>query len=179
MIKGEATLLTQEQATAVKKAHFLRINEEQGEKAKKAGDEFLESNKKNGDVKVTGSGLQYIVLRQGTGAKPTAEDKVSVNYRGTLVDGTEFDNSYARGQPAEFPVGGVIPGWTEALQLMNVGAKYKLFVPSALAYGERRMGAKIPPNSTLIFEVELLNILKDSTAAGKPDPLKGLRKRGE
>jgi len=177
-MKGGATLLTAEQVAEVKKTSFLRINEEQGEKAKKAGEEFLEQNKKNKDVVVTKSGLQYTVLKQGTGPKAVLSDKVSVNYKGTLVDGKEFDNSYTRGEPVEFPLGGVIPGWTEALQLMNVGSQYKLFIPSELAYGDRRMGPKIPPNSTLIFEVELLKIVKDSTSSsGAADPLKGLRKK--
>ncbi len=177
-MKGGATLLTAEQVAEVKKTSFLRINEEQGEKAKKAGSEFLEQNKKNKDVVVTKSGLQYTVLKQGTGPKAVLSDKVSVNYKGTLVDGKEFDNSYTRGEPVEFPLGGVIPGWTEALQLMNVGSQYKLFIPSELAYGDRRMGPKIPPNSTLIFEVELLKIVKDSTSSSNPaDPLKGLRKQ--
>lgn len=131
---------------------------------------------------VTNSGLQYIVVKQGTGPKPSATDKVSVHYKGTLINGEEFDNSYSRGEPVEFPVGGVIPGWTEALQLMNEGSKYKLFIPSELAYGERRMGPKIAPNSVLLFDVELLKVYKDSTsseAAPKADPLKGVRKQGK
>lgn len=175
IMKGKTPLLTEEQAKEIKTANFKRINEEQGAKAEKEGEEFLEKNAKKPGVTETPSGLQYIVVKAGTGARPTREDKAKVNYIGTLVDGTEFDNSYKRGEPVEFPVAGVIPGWTEALQLMNVGGKYKLFVPADLAYGERRMGQKIPPNSTLIFEVELLDVIKDSSPAAKPDPLKGLR----
>jgi len=104
------------------------------------------------------SGLQYKVLKEGTGPKPSATDSVACNYRGTLINGTEFDSSYKRGQPATFAVNGVIKGWTEALQLMPVGSKWQLFIPADLAYGERGAGADIGPNSTLIFEVELLSI---------------------
>ena len=112
------------------------------------------------------SGLQYKIIKQGDGPKPTATDTVETNYRGTLINGTEFDSSYKRGQPATFPVSGVIPGWTEALQLMKVGSKYQLFVPSNLAYGERAVGPDIGANSTLIFEVELL----DAKPAPTPGP---------
>lgn len=122
------------------------------------GTKFLEENKSKEGVKVTESGLQYIVEKEGTGASPKATDTVSVHYRGTLLDGTEFDSSYRRGEPATFAVNGVIAGWTEALQLMKVGSKYKLFIPAELAYGERGAGGDIPPNATLIFEVELLGI---------------------
>lgn len=106
------------------------------------------------------SGLQYKILQPGTGAKPTAADTVVCNYRGTLIDGTEFDSSYKRGEPASFPVGGVIKGWTEALQLMPTGSKWQLFIPSELAYGERGAGSDIGPNATLIFEVEMISIKK-------------------
>ena len=109
-------------------------------------------------MKTTASGLQYKVEKEGKGAQPTANDTVTVNYRGTLINGTEFDSSYKRGQPATFPVSGVIKGWTEALQLMKVGSKYQLFIPSSLAYGERGAGRDIEPNSTLIFDVELLDV---------------------
>jgi FKBP-type peptidyl-prolyl cis-trans isomerase FklB len=125
---------------------------------KKAGEAFLASNAKKPGVKVTGSGLQYQVLEEGKGASPSATDTVVVNYRGTLLDGTEFDSSYKRGQPATFPVNGVIPGWQEALQMMKPGAKWKIFVPANLAYGERGAGATIGPNATLTFEVELLEV---------------------
>ncbi len=120
--------------------------------------QYLEENKKAPGVKVTASGLQYKVLKQGTGATPKASDTVSTHYRGTLIDGTEFDSSYARRQPATFPVGGVIPGWTEALKMMKVGDKWQLVIPSELAYGPRGAGDVIGPNSTLIFEIELLGI---------------------
>ena len=123
-----------------------------------AGAEYLAKNAVKEGVQVTDSGLQFEVVSLGAGEKPTAKSTVSVHYHGTLVDGTVFDSSVERGQPAEFPVGGVIAGWTEALQLMPVGSKYKLTIPSDLAYGERGAGAAIGPHSTLVFEVELLAI---------------------
>jgi len=126
----------------------------------KEGAAFLESNKKNPNVKVTASGLQYEVLKAGSGKKPKATSTVSVHYRGTLIDGTEFDSSYKRGQPAEFPVNGVIPGWTEALQMMGVGSKWRIVLPGNIAYGERGAGGQIGPNAVLVFEVELLKIVK-------------------
>src|SRR5262245_49714437 len=145
---------------------------QQGEKNKTEGAKFLEDNKKKTGIKTTASGLQYKVEKEGTGATPKATDMVTVNYRGTLIDGTEFDSSYKRGQPATFPVNGVIKGWTEALQLMKQGAKYQLFIPASLAYGERAMGPDIGPNSTLIFEVELQDVKPPPTpapqAAGAP-----------
>jgi FKBP-type peptidyl-prolyl cis-trans isomerase FklB len=133
------------------------------------GEKFLTENKKKEGVKTTASGLQYKVIKEGTGAQAKATDTVSVNYRGTLIDGTEFDSSYKRGQPAVFPVNWVIKGWTEALQLMKVGSKYQLFIPANLAYGERAVGPDIAPNSTLIFEVELLEA-KPPPAAASPTP---------
>jgi FKBP-type peptidyl-prolyl cis-trans isomerase FklB len=129
-------------------------------KNKKAGKEFLEQNKKKDGVVELPDGLQYKVLKKGTGASPKATDKVKVNYTGTLINGKEFDSSYKRGQPAEFPLNNVIPGWTEALQMMKVGGKWKLFIPSDLAYGDQGRGSVIPPGATLIFEVELLDIVK-------------------
>lgn len=129
---------------------------------KKVGEDFLAANKTKDGVVTLPSGLQYKILTEGTGPKPTATDQVVCNYRGSLIDGTEFDNSYKRGQPATFPVDKVIKGWTEALQLMPVGSKWQLFIPSNLAYGERGAGQRgadvIPPNSALIFEVELVSI---------------------
>jgi FKBP-type peptidyl-prolyl cis-trans isomerase FklB len=127
---------------------------------KKKGEAFLVENKKQKGVVTLPSGLQYKILKDAKGAKPKATDTVSTHYRGTLIDGTEFDSSIKRGQPAEFPVNQVIPGWTEALQLMPVGSKWQLFIPSDLAYGPQGAGNTIGPNSTLIFEVELLDIKK-------------------
>lgn len=125
---------------------------------KKQGEAFLSANKKKEGVKSLASGVQYKVLKEGTGKMPTASDTVSVNYRGTLLDGTEFDSSYKRGAPATFQVRGVIPGWTEALQLMKTGSKWQLFIPADRAYKETGAGGVIPPNATLIFEVELISI---------------------
>ena len=130
----------------------------EGEKNLKAGEAFLAENGKKEGVVTLPSGLQYKVIAAGAGKKPTAKDTVSVHYRGTLIDGKEFDSSIGRGEPATFPVSGVIPGWTEALQLMQEGAKWQVFVPAKLAYGERGAGPMIGPNSTLIFDVELIKI---------------------
>lgn len=139
----------------------------QGEKNIEEGKKFLEENKAKPTVKSTASGLQYEVVTEGTGKQPKKEDTVTVNYRGTLVNGTEFDSSYKRGEPAKFPVDRVIPGWTEALQLMKEGSKYKLFIPSDLAYGDRGAPPKIAPNSVLVFEVELIKV---EDAAANPPP---------
>jgi FKBP-type peptidyl-prolyl cis-trans isomerase len=139
------------------------------QKNKTEGEKFLADNKKKDGVKTTESGLQYKVLKEGNGPQPQGSDVVTVNYRGTLIDGTEFDSSYKRGQPATFPLTGVIKGWTEGLQLMKVGSKYQLVVPANLAYGERQMGPDIGPDSTLIFEVELLDV-KPAAAAASPSP---------
>lgn len=128
------------------------------EKNKKEGDEFLADNKGKEGVKTLPSGLQYKVLKEGEGAVPKATDLVETHYKGTLIDGTEFDSSYGRNAPAVFPVNGVIKGWTEALQLMKVGSKWQLFVPADLAYGAQGAGNVIGPNATLVFEVELLSI---------------------
>ena len=141
----------QQQAAEAQKAQFKAIEE--------AGKAFLAENAKKDGVKVTDSGLQYEIITEGNGAKPAATDTVRVHYVGTLPDGTTFDSSVARGQPAEFPVTGVIRGWVEALQMMSVGSKWKLTIPHELAYGERGAGASIPPFSPLVFEVELLDIL--------------------
>jgi len=132
--------------------------EEEGRKNLAEGKAFLAENAKKTGVTTLASGLQYQVLSEGEGTPPAASDTVTVHYRGTLIDGSEFDSSYRRGQPATFPLDRVIPGWTEGLQLMRPGAKYQLFVPSELAYGERGGGSKIGPNSTLVFEVELLSV---------------------
>jgi FKBP-type peptidyl-prolyl cis-trans isomerase FklB len=140
-----------------------------GEKNASEGAKFLEDNKKKEGVKTTASGLQYKSLKEGSGAQPKASDTVTVNYRGTLMDGTEFDSSYKRNKPATFPLNGVIKGWTEGLQLMKKGSKYQFFIPANLAYGEGSPGAGIPPNSTLIFEVELLEIESGAPSAS-PSP---------
>ncbi len=132
--------------------------QEVSDKNKKEGETFLAENKKKEGVITLPSGLQYKVIKAGDGNLPKATDTVTVHYKGTLIDGTEFDSSYGRGEPATFPVNGVIPGWTEALQLMKAGSKWQLFIPSNLAYGDRGAGGKIGPNSTLVFDVELLSI---------------------
>lgn len=133
---------------------------EMAKKNKLEGDKFLAENARKEGVKSTPSGLQYIVITEGEGDTPTSTDIVKVHYTGTLIDGRVFDSSVSRGVPAQFGVNQVIPGWTEALQMMKVGSKYKLFLPSDIAYGERGAGEMIQPNSTLIFEVELLDIIK-------------------
>jgi FKBP-type peptidyl-prolyl cis-trans isomerase FkpA len=169
---GGKPLLTQEEALSVRQAFVTRLQAAQAEKAKvaadenkAAGDKFLAANKGKPGVKVTASGLQYQVISEGKGAKPKPTDRVSVHYTGTLLDGTKFDSSVDRGQPAQFMLNGVIPGWTEGLQLMTVGSKYKFFIPSALGYGDRGTpGGPIGPNATLVFEVELLEILKPEAA---------------
>ena len=162
---GNQALLTDEEMLEVLstfKKEFLTKQQElakqQGEKNKKEGEIFLETNKKKEGVQTLPSGLQYKVVKAGSGKKPTTTDTVTVHYRGTLIDGKEFDSSYLRGKPATFPVNAVIPGWTEALPLMEEGAKWELFIPSNLAYGERGAGRDIGPNATLIFEVELISI---------------------
>ncbi len=127
---------------------------------KTLGREFMEQNAKNDSVVQTKSGLQYMVLTEGTGVKPGAEDTVTVHYTGKLLDGTVFDSSVERGEPTTFPLNGVIPGWTEGLQLMSEGSKYRLFIPSELAYGSKGAGDQILPNSTLIFDVELIKVTK-------------------
>lgn len=140
---------------------FDKLNQAKNEKlaaSLKAGEDFLEKNKQRPEVHITSSGLQYEVLTQGNGPKPKVTDNVKCHYHGTLIDGTIFDSSVKRGQPATFPLNMVIKGWTEALQLMPVGSKYRLFLHPSLAYGERQTGSVIGPNSTLIFDVELLGI---------------------
>ena len=140
--------------------YFQRLSMKKMNQSKEKGEAFLADNAKQAGVITTESGLQYSVVTEGTGAKPTITDEVKVHYHGTLIDGTVFDSSVERGEPISFPVSGVIPGWTEALQLMSIGSKYKLFIPYQLAYGERGAGQQIGPYSTLIFEVELLDIVK-------------------
>lgn len=137
----------------------MKLQAERHEINKQAGAEFLRINKEKAGVVTLPSGLQYEVLKTGDGTKPKASDKVKCHYHGTLINGTVFDSSVQRGEPATFGVSQVIPGWVEALQLMNVGSKWRLFIPSELAYGERGAGETIEPNSTLVFEVELLDIV--------------------
>ncbi|HLL96542.1 MAG TPA: FKBP-type peptidyl-prolyl cis-trans isomerase [Spirosoma sp.] len=166
-LKGQKTQLTMDQAGqvmntfqqkqfAIRNAEGLKVSAEN----KKVGDAFLTENKAKAGVTTTASGLQYSIEKEGTGAKPTATDRVKVHYTGRLLDGKVFDSSVERGTPAEFGVGEVIKGWTEALQLMPVGSKWKLYIPAELAYGDRGAGQDIKPGSTLMFDVELLDIVK-------------------
>ncbi|HWR17420.1 MAG TPA: FKBP-type peptidyl-prolyl cis-trans isomerase [Terriglobales bacterium] len=153
------------------RAHMVERVKAMSEKNQKEGEAFLAANKTKEGVVTLPSGLQYKVLTPGTGPKPTANDTVVCNYKGTLLNGTEFDSSYKRGEPTSFPVSGVIKGWTEALQLMPVGSKWQLFIPGNLAYGERGQAPTIEPNSTLVFEVELLSIKpKEEKPAATPAP---------
>ena len=152
--------ISYEEAKQVINDYFMKLQQERLEINKQAGAEFLEINRHKAGVVELPSGLQYEILKQGTGAKPSASDKVKCHYHGTLINGTVFDSSVQRGEPATFGVSKVIPGWVEALQLMPVGSKWRLFIPSNLAYGEHGAGDVIEPNSTLIFDVELLDIVK-------------------
>jgi FKBP-type peptidyl-prolyl cis-trans isomerase FklB len=171
-MSGRNPLMSEQEVRETMAAFEKDMQQKQGEMAQKNGAEaekFLAANKTKEGVKTTSSGLQYKALKEGNGAQPKSSDTVTVNYRGTLIDGTEFDSSYKRGQPATFPVGGVIKGWTEALQLMKVGSKYQLFIPASLAYGEQgRPG--IPPNATLIFEVELMDVKSPQAGSASAPP---------
>jgi len=158
--KGEKTVLSMEDAHAAMQASEDRAVAAAAEKAISAGKAYLEKNKAREGVTVTKSGLQYEVITAAEGKKPLATDQVKVHYKGTLLDGTVFDSSYDRGQPASFGLNQVIPGWTEGVQLMNVGSKYRFVIPSELAYGTQGAGSSIGPSETLIFEVELLDIVK-------------------
>jgi FKBP-type peptidyl-prolyl cis-trans isomerase FklB len=164
-LSGSKLVLSDQEATATLSELQQEVREKQqlaemkaGEANMKAGADFLAANKTKEGVVALPSGLQYKIITAGTGPKPASTDTVVCNYKGTLLDGTEFDSSYKRGQPASFPVGQVIKGWTEALQLMPVGSKWELFIPPDLAYGSRGAGGVIGPNATLIFEVELISI---------------------
>ena len=156
---SEEGALTQEEVYAVVNQYVQRMNQERSTKNQEAGSSFLEENKDNEGVMETESGLQYKVLEEGDGESPSAQNIVRVNYEGRLLDGEVFDSSYDRGQPAEFPLNQVIPGWTEGVQLMREGATYEFYIPSELAYGARPpQGSPIGPNETLIFKVELLEV---------------------
>ncbi|MCP4333028.1 MAG: FKBP-type peptidyl-prolyl cis-trans isomerase [Gammaproteobacteria bacterium] len=156
--KEQETLLSLEEAGAVLNAYMEKEFTAKSEVNKEKGEAYLQENAKKEGVMVTESGLQYRVITATDGAKPMATDQVSVHYRGTLIDGTEFDSSYARGEPASFGLNQVIPGWSEGVQLMNVGSKFEFVIPQALGYGERGAGGSIGPFETLIFEVELIEI---------------------
>jgi len=173
-VSGAKTSMTEEEARTIVTAFRTEMVKKQQAEAQKtsdankqAGEKFLAENKTKEGVVTLPSGLQYKIIKQGDGPKPTATDTVVTNYRGTLIDGKEFDSSYKRGQPATFPVGQVIKGWTEALQLMPVGSKWQLFIPANLAYGDKSPGGDIGPNSTLIFDIELLSIEQKKPAADK------------
>lgn len=160
-VLGEAQpAISYDEAKQVINDFFMKLQQEKLENNKKAGEEFLSINKQKAGVVTLPSGLQYQVLTKGEGAKPSAADQVKCHYHGTLINGTVFDSSVQRGEPATFGVSQVIPGWVEALQLMEVGAKWRLFIPSDLAYGEHGAGDAIEPNSALVFDVELLDIVK-------------------
>lgn len=167
---GGKTLLTEQEfrdtmtafQTEFRAKQFERLKE-LADKNKKEGEAFLAENKEKEGVMTLPSGLQYKIIKEGTGETPKLEDTVTVNYRGSLIDGTEFDSSYRRGQPATFSLKSVIAGWAEALQLMKAGSKWQLFVPSNLAYGERGAGPDIGPNATLVFDIELLSIKEGDT----------------
>src|SRR5438874_6052594 len=174
-LSGVKPLLTEDEVRQVMTTFSKEMTEKTAMANKEAagkntaeGEKFLTENKNKPGVKTTASGLQYKVVKEGSGAPPKETDTVVVNYRGTLVDGTEFDSSYKRGEPATFPVNRVIKGWTEALQLMKPGAKYQLFIPSDLAYGPGGTGGDIGPNATLIFEVELMSVKPGEASAPSP-----------
>jgi FKBP-type peptidyl-prolyl cis-trans isomerase len=157
-VEGTESRLSVEEAIELVQTAYMATISRQAEESRKKNDQFLAENSKKDGVVITASGLQFEVVTQGQGKKPSATDVVTVHYEGTLIDGTVFDSSYTRGESAEFPLDQVIPGWSEGIQLMNVGSTYRLYIPSSLAYGEQGAGSMIPPNSTLIFQVELLSI---------------------
>ena len=157
---GKETKISPEEANKLIQEYLQELTEKKAAEIKSVGEKFLAENKKKENVKETASGLQYIVDKEGTGAQPTATDEVTVHYTGKLLDGTVFDSSVNRGEPATFPLNRVIPGWTEGVQLMKEGAKYTFFIPSDLAYGPQGVPNAIPPHSTLIFDVELIKVVK-------------------
>jgi FKBP-type peptidyl-prolyl cis-trans isomerase len=158
IMKGDSGLIASAKAGAITQAYFVKAQSMEGGINKEAGQKFLAENGKRAGVTTTASGLQYEVIKAGTGPKPAATDQVKVHYHGTTIDGKVFDSSVERGEPVTFGLGQVIKGWTEALQLMPVGSKWKIFIPSELGYGEQAAGPKIKPNSVLVFEVELISI---------------------
>ena len=170
--KGNKLVLDEQQANTCIVNFMQKAKTEKASVAKKQGQDFLAANKSKPGVVTTPSGLQYLVLKAGTGPKPALTDMVRVHYHGTLIDGRVFDSSVERGQPIELAVNGVIPGWTEALQMMPVGSKWKLFIPSNLAYGDQQAGPMIAPGSTLVFEVELLDIVKQKPASAPDSTVK-------
>lgn len=157
-LEGRETKMSMEDAAEKVQAAYLAAMEQQTAGFRQQETEFLAENAKKGGIQVTASGLQYEVVSEGTGPKPQDTDTVEVNYEGTFISGDVFDSSYARGEPVEFPLNQVIPGWTEGIQLMSVGSNYRFYIPSKLGYGEQGAGQVIPPFSTLIFDVELLSI---------------------
>lgn len=158
VLNGEKTEMTEVQAQGLVQEFLREQQEAAGKAAREAGENFLAENAKREGVKVTESGLQYEVLTPALGVKPVATDTVSCHYEGRLIDGTVFDSSYRRGEPASFPLQGVIRGWTEGLQLMSIGSKFRFFIPFELAYGAQGAGGSIPPYAALVFDVELLGI---------------------
>ena len=159
VLEGNQTAISHQEAREIVNKYFEELEAKMGAAAIEQGKAFLEENKKRAGVVTLPSGLQYEIIKEGTGKKPQATDQVKCHYEGTLIDGTLFDSSVQRGEPAVFGVNQVIPGWVEALQLMPEGSKWKLYIPSELGYGARGAGEMIPPHSTLVFEVELLEVL--------------------
>lgn len=160
VLAGKTTQLNDAEAQQIVNTFIQKQQEEMGKAVREDGERFLAENAKKEGVTVLPSGLQYTVIKEGNGAKPLATDRVKCHYEGTLPNGTVFDSSYKRGEPAVFPLNGVIAGWTEGVQLMNEGAKYRFFIPYHLAYGERGAGQAIPPYAALVFDVELIEVVK-------------------